>query len=79
MLTTAKELFAYFLDSIGVSLVALVILRPEIAEKYSLAESIREYLSDNALIANLIVSGGIGIGVFLLVGAITLSSPKLAQ
>jgi len=57
----------------------LVVLRPEMAMKYPLVEHIREFLITAGPLPNFIVGFGVFLASYLLIGAITLNSPKLSQ
>lgn len=57
----------------------LVALRPDVAIKYPSVRPIREFLLTAMPLANFMIGIGAGVASFFLVGAITLSSPKLAQ
>ena len=68
-----------FCLSLSIFIGTLVILRPQVAMEYLLARKIREFLLRAMPLPNFIVGISAGAASFFLVGAITLSSPRLAQ
>lgn len=57
----------------------LVLLRPEMAIAFPLVRRVREFLLNTWLLPNVTAGCGAGFGLYFLVAAITLSSPKLAR
>lgn len=64
---------------LAIFLVTLEILNPEMAINFPLIQPIQAFLSATRLLANVIIGLGAGFTSYLLVGLITLSSPKLPK